>query len=49
MKWKLGKLSKTTNKVLAETKEVTGNKESAKDIEEDHSTVVDIRRLAGLK
>jgi hypothetical protein len=41
--------AKAQKPALVESKEVTGNKESAKDIEEDHSTVVDIRRLAGLK
>lgn len=41
--------AKAQKPALVESKEVTGNKESANNIEEDHSTVVDIRRLAGLK
>lgn len=42
---------KTTSRLLAESREVTGNKKSAKNVEnsEDDSNIIDIKRLAGLQ
>ena len=39
--------TKTTNKVLAETKEVTGNKKETKQ-DSDEGKIIEIKRLAGL-
>ena len=41
--------TKTTNKVLAETKEVTGNKKETKVNESDEGKIIEMKKLAGLQ